>query len=445
MDADAALDPQPAAPPPPDDPLPPLGDDAHAGAHAHGLPAMMAGLEGLLNNLVPGAGVQIGGGVIHGELPDFGIQAPPGVRAVIDGAAGNVPPCGACGSPAARYRCTRCGVQRYCSAECQRQHFEGHRKNCRHVSRGRKSVEKSLSSLRSAMEEDRGGMSVYLAAHATASEMVKHAVSLVRTGHGECPTLRAGAGYYREALRWCVEPMRVRPGGYLKSPGMETNVVLLLYALGADGGTVEGWHAITERPDERERLSGLLGDDPDEKAKVLGRLFLAEEEREGLVSPGSCLHFLGLFDAMRSMAAYRADSARASALRPLLPADVRRRVLPYLGGREHGSDVSDIAPRIWRALGPFLTVPGRLREVVHLRDSVPFSPWHAPRLFVEGGSGDRPPLVEGWRMVQELFLQSPGVSDVLEEFLPRGRYGHSAGREKTREKRKEAESSDLGS
>ena len=285
-------------------------------------------------------------------------------------------------------------------------------------------------------------MSVSLAAHSATAEMVRFAVSLVKIGHGECPSLASGAGYYREALRWCVEPIRVKPRSYLRSPGMETNVVLLLYALGAESATVASWHAIAERKNERDRLAALREVDPlyrfpeDDENTTLARLALVHEEREGLVSPGSCLHFLGLYDAMRSMAAYRADASRTSALRSLLPDDVRRRILPYLGGHDHGSDVASIAPRIRRALGPFRTVPGKMREVVHLRDSVPFSPWHAPHLFVEGGSGDKPPLVEGWRMVQELFLQCPGVSDVLAEFLPRGRYSHSAER-RWREKREE--------
>ena len=121
---DGALDPQPgaaAAPPQqPDGPAPAAEDPPQAGAFVHGaVPAgIAAGLEGLLNLAAAGgAGVHVGGGVIHNEAPDFDVVAPPGVRDVVDGSEGHVPPCGSCGVAGARFRCTRCGVQRYCGAD----------------------------------------------------------------------------------------------------------------------------------------------------------------------------------------------------------------------------------------------------------------------------------------------------------------------------------------
>lgn len=39
--------------------------------------------------------------------------------------------CGSCNAPWPRHRCARCRAVRYCSADCQKDHWKGHKKSCR--------------------------------------------------------------------------------------------------------------------------------------------------------------------------------------------------------------------------------------------------------------------------------------------------------------------------
>ena len=169
--------------------------------------------------------------------PDYDIKPPDLVQKLIDGTDEDEYACGNCRQPGL-LRCGRCKCVKYCSAECQKIHFSFHKKNCKAISRQKANVEESLTRF------DGFPMAGYEAV----KEMMEYADLLVTVGYQESDTVENGKLFYREALKYYTEPMKVYRVQYHEALGcfLEDRVILLIVALGGGDEEIKAWCTSSE-------------------------------------------------------------------------------------------------------------------------------------------------------------------------------------------------------
>lgn len=129
-------------------------------------------------------------------------------------------------------RCSRCKVARYCSADCQKNHFAVHKKNCKKIKKAHEKLDKYMGFANTAMERDPlSPMAVGLSTSNT-QLMIELANTLVSVGYHE-----GNNKYYREALKYyTTEAMELCKDDYHTylhtSGGSEDKIFLLLAVLG---------------------------------------------------------------------------------------------------------------------------------------------------------------------------------------------------------------------
>ena len=121
-------------------------------------------------------------------------------------------------------RCARCRCQFYCSSECQKAHFDRHKKNCKQIGKIRKKIA-------SMVDETTPNFLKMTACR------INLADKLVKTAYEECETLVAGRMFYIEALRLYATPLIDPYLGSLKKifAFLEDRVYLMIMVCG--GGT----------------------------------------------------------------------------------------------------------------------------------------------------------------------------------------------------------------
>jgi len=142
-------------------------------------------------------------------------------------------------------RCSRCRVARYCSAECQKNHFVKHKKNCKNIAKKRASLDKYLGQADTAIGTT---SNVYI--------MIEMAHTLVSVGYHE-----KNKDYYREALKYYItESMELCKDDYHKVLHVcgagEDKILLLLVVLGGDDRTIMSWIFNTASPRIKHYLEG---------------------------------------------------------------------------------------------------------------------------------------------------------------------------------------------
>jgi len=144
-------------------------------------------------------------------------------------------------------RCSRCGVARYCSAECQKNHFVVHKKNCKKIKKAHEKLEKYMGFANAAMERD--PLSPMAVGLSTSNiQLIELANTLVSVGYHE-----GNKNYYREALKYyTTEAMELCKDDYHTylhtSGGSEDKIFLLLVVLGGDDRAILSWIFNTASP-----------------------------------------------------------------------------------------------------------------------------------------------------------------------------------------------------
>ena len=153
-------------------------------------------------------------------------------------------------------RCSRCKVARYCSADCQKNHFAVHKKNCKKIAKERASLDKYLGYADSALGREPQNPLATSLSTSNIYIMMRLADVLVSVGYHEKNT-----DYYREALKYYItESMELCKDGYHKMLHMcgagEDKILLLLVVLGGDDRTIMSWIFNTASPRIRHYLEG---------------------------------------------------------------------------------------------------------------------------------------------------------------------------------------------
>lgn len=318
-------------------------------------------------------------------------QIPESVQALMDGPPKNVrSTCSQCRNVAKVFRCSRCQVAYYCSQACQTHHSTFHENICSEVA--------SLQNSMTAMPV----VAVQNGLHRVYSTMANN---LVRVGYQESDTVENARLIYQKALYYLFELMK-HPS--LIRMADEDRVLILLGILGADEDTIRDWclQVVSGRS-----FHYVLGPD--------GTRESARISAEMPVYMDFAFQPICMLVAMTRLARYRSDmnAFKEFRRRVTYPADVYALILPYLIG-DPGSPIHleqvirRIRECIWSISGP----QREGRALVHLRDTVPFSPEHADLLIRGHREVQAPP--DYWHLVQDAFFLTPGVKDILFEFLP---------------------------
>ena len=386
----------------------------------------------------------MGNGNIFGTrfIPDPSIKPPECIQNLIDEEEG-IMSCGHCRQTGASLRCARCKCVKYCSVDCQKRHFDLHKKNCKSIKKQRDVVETSLARCNDPISNFH-----------TITEMIKLGDLLIKVGYQESDTVENGRLYYQQALKYFVLPMTVYKNGYhhALSSSVEDKILLLIVALGGDDETIRIWceeSAISgenPNPHEHNRIltdksprseyyentSDVTGEESDETLALANTLDL---KLRGLAQDDVNFHIIHLFNLMKSLASYRQNVERLCTLKEVasnasFDDDVSKAVFPYLGkhGEQGENGLSEGIQSTICAIRHF----GKESYLVHLRDSIPLQEKDAPKLFnICGYTGGHTNLsrllVPGsasvgreclWMILQDLFFESPGLSNVLHEFFP---------------------------
>ena len=120
-------------------------------------------------------------------------------------------------------RCARCRCQFYCSSDCQKAHFDRHKKNCKAIGKIRKKI--------ASMVDETTPNFLKLAAC-----RINLADKLVKTAYEECETLVGGRMFYIEALRLYTIPLTDPYLDNLKKifAFLEDRVYLMIMVCGGD-------------------------------------------------------------------------------------------------------------------------------------------------------------------------------------------------------------------
>ncbi|KAL9181542.1 hypothetical protein ACHAXT_010347 [Thalassiosira profunda] len=369
-------------------------------------------------------------------VPDPSITPPDAVQALIDGDKGDIISCGHCSQPGATLRCGRCKCVKYCSADCQKLHFAIHKKNCKVVKKQKDAVDSLLAQC-----ADPGSN------YSTVTAMIKLGNLLVNVGYQESDTVANGRLYYQEALRAFTQPMMVYKNSYhhALSISVEDKVLLLIVALGGGDQAIKAWCEESEitgenpNPHDPERVltdkserwwyfESVEHQGSDESVAYDTAMCEALGINiRGMAHDDITFHVISLFNSMKSLSEHRENLKRLDLLEDEMAKDVAannapvhdisKAVLPYL--ENHGArNEEDLAKKI-QAVLCVIRHNGHEGSLVHLRDDIPLREEHAPKFFRPGvHTGDTTGREYLWMILQDLFFETQGVNNILNEFLP---------------------------
>eukprot|EP00579_Thalassiosira_antarctica_P006577 CAMPEP_0201899712 /NCGR_PEP_ID=MMETSP0902-20130614/50968_1 /ASSEMBLY_ACC=CAM_ASM_000551 /TAXON_ID=420261 /ORGANISM="Thalassiosira antarctica, Strain CCMP982" /LENGTH=285 /DNA_ID=CAMNT_0048433193 /DNA_START=116 /DNA_END=973 /DNA_ORIENTATION=- len=239
---------------------------------------------------------------------------------------------------------------------------------------------------------------------------------LVNIGYRESDTIEHGSDYYREALKYYLEPKFYVPGGFREYLfRFEDRILLLFVILGGDNGTIKEW--VVEAGGGRTKNYYSPAEKPEAITHGL--------EIQGYVENDFAFQAISFLSMMKLMAIYRKSLEGLEVFKKEVTAlghsvsidDIIKHVSPYLMGDTHDGKIElEILPRSIRTVISAIRYHGNYSCLVHLRDSIPFTRDHARELFISMDGKDVPP--ELWMIFQDCFFETPALNDVLHEFIP---------------------------
>ena len=258
------------------------------------------------------------------------------------------------------------------------------------------------------------------------------AESLVAVGYRETDTLDNGSAYYRDALRsyldviLCYPPSSVVGRESLDAAMMvEDKILVLLVILGANTTTIHELfsHVLVESLRSQYYKPICIDQNVDQQLESFqddSCIYYSLHDDALLCDDDPTLQILTLLMDMRCLLHYNNNS----------PTTLSQRDLHYKDFLE-----TKEIPSLVNAL----KCHGKIHYLIHLRDSIPFTPRHAPELFrpipiqqleqVESQHHDpSPPPIsllvqpEFWMMIQDCFFLTPGLNDILHVFVSEEQY-----------------------
>lgn len=296
--------------------------------------------------------------------------------------------------------------------------MDSHKKNCKSISKQRKLVEEGIKKIDGMPWGVREGV----------VPIIHMGDLLVRIGYKESDTLLHGNVYYREALIFYTMLIKfLRDGMHATYSFIEDKILLMLVALGGNNETIEAWFELSlgrEGVDVRSARSGWYSE-PQSQSDETNEVMAQQRNMlhiKGLLQNDMHFHFLYLFNALKALAEHRLNCSRiesySDASRNVNSntsmSDIAKSISPYLGCSEDGE--RKLSRDTECAIAAF-RYHGNERCLIHLRDSIPFSSEHAPRLFRESERTSMPGP-ETWMILQDCFFETEGVHIILEDFFP---------------------------
>jgi hypothetical protein len=204
--------------------------------------------------------------------------------------------------------------------------------------------------------------------------------TLIIMGYRETDTVANGKCYYRKALQYAVELARI----CRDDTSHDDLVLLLLGILGASPATIGAW--CTSTPSQRNKYFTVTTTEQVDFDAV-SNVFTTPR---GLTSNDFTFQMVGLLVLMRLLATHQQQPS----------------------AKEGPSPTDGIKQQITLLLDS-LKSHNHIQALIHLRDTSPFSPHDAPQL----GTPDKVPE-EIWYLYQDCFFTTPGVNNILHDFLP---------------------------
>ena len=277
------------------------------------------------------------------------------------------------------------------------------------------------------------------------SATVEFADQVLKVGYRESDTIEHAGVYYREALKYYILPMLATEEDFRNQYGsVEDRILLMLVVLGGDDGTIQEW--CWETGWSERRLNWLPADQFDltDFGGAEARGEPPDFEMVGYAtSRDITFQMLMMLSLMKLMATYRKSYRGLEVYKEIMQrpisthdnalssGDIFNHISPFLMGEKHNGKVElEVLPdRIHNVISA-IRYHGNESYLVHLRDSIPYTRAHAPNLF-SGIDEERNFLFgideernlfsvidELWMIFQDCFFETPGLNDVLHEFLP---------------------------
>ena len=367
-------------------------------------------------------------------------------------------------------RCSRCKVAHYCSPQCQKRHFSFHKQPCKYIFQQLQHLNELQLQTAIQAESSSPSPTSDTTVTAMATVLTNLGDHLVETGYRETDTIENGSSYYRQALHYYCQVLERATTSAPQSTtqtqthpdnnnnALEDKILLLLAILGADPGTIHEWYQYSGSP----RLAYYENDD----------------DGDGPVDD-TCFHMINLLVGMHSLLEYRTtlkafetyhnatkvqDHNKGTANLPQQQQQqqseaVHDRILSFLvdthtttSNNPSQSETQTLLERNETALSTeirktiqALRQHGKGHYLMRLRDHIPFQPAYAPDLLRcapipagllsssgvvtsmapddvhddgEMASKSRTTPREFWFLYQDCFFLTPGLNDVLHEFLP---------------------------
>lgn len=351
-------------------------------------------------------------------------------------------------------RCARCKVVFYCSRICQKKHFPAHKLSCKTIANAYAALareEQKLADLQASGEigQLRAGFGYVSHDICVPVKQVRQDIGnmIFQLAYRSCDTPRRGGAMLEVALDHFLELLRLKSPNILMEyeypTSMEdmciqrpdhdllTRIVVLLVALDRDD---DAFNMID--------YFNRAGDDPTDilhvvEGSTLGDWIYSRPSGYTRFHPIECIGYVGLesqeaFEAgiyatrhwnptvmvclilikMRVLVGHRSDRrgwerfVRTSEGRRLN--EVHFTIEKYL--LRDDSFVLQVEDDLKTLLNHIRNVDPFLMN--HIRDTVPFSPEVADCLFEPEAS------TEFWHLLQDCFFLSPGVNDILHDYVP---------------------------
>lgn len=205
--------------------------------------------------------------------------------------------------------------------------------------------------------------------------------TLIIMGYRETDTVANGTYYYRKALQYAVELARI----CRDDTSHDDLVLLLLGILGASPATIGTW-CISCQSSRQEYFTVTTTEQLD-----FDTAFNVFATPRGLTSNDFTFQMVGLLVLMRVLAIQQQQQPSTA----------------------EGPSPNDVIKQQITLLLDSLKSHNHIQALIHLRDTIPFSPHHAPQLALP----DKVPE-EIWYLYQDCFFTTPGVNNILHDFLP---------------------------
>jgi hypothetical protein len=324
-------------------------------------------------------------------------------------------------------RCARCKVVFYCSRDCQKNHFPAHKHSC-----------KTIANAYAALREEEVVAMADLNVNYDISGPVKQVMLDIgnmtfQLAYRSCDTPRRGGAMLQVSLGHFLKLLRLK-SPILQYPSIRrpdhallTRIIVLFVALNEDD---DAFNMI----DYFIRAENDMTDFHDPMAFEWAHFDPAGYTR---FSPIGCIGYGGTeaqeaFEAVSGARHYRNATVMVCLIlikmRVLVEHRSDRRGLENFARTSEGIRLTEVHSTIEKYLlrddcivsefeEDLRTLLNHIRDVDpllmnHIRDTVPLSPEVAGCLFEAKASTDF------WHLLQDCFFLSPGVNDILHEYVP---------------------------